>query len=174
MKMNLISPRLISIMIWNMIWKLFFFMCVDKYCNAMKSLIYLSVCHFLCVFICKLFLPPVCSKHMCFILCQFINHSGKKCLPKENFMSSPEHWPWRKILTRQIEIGNIQKKIPQLNALGARPLEQALEGPTRCRVSPEDKDDDANMEYMPSRSEAELSSSGEDHLKDEVIVVWVW
>ncbi|XXG73483.1 hypothetical protein AAC387_Pa07g2393 [Persea americana] len=62
---------------------------------------------------------------------------------------------------------NIQKKIPQLNALGARPLEQALEGPTRCRVSPEDKDDDVNMEYMPSRSEEELSSSGEDHLKDE-------
>ncbi|KAJ8629241.1 hypothetical protein MRB53_022564 [Persea americana] len=44
---------------------------------------------------------------------------------------------------------------------------KALEGPTRRRVTPEDEDDDFNMEYRPSRSEEELSSSGEDDLEDE-------
>ena len=66
---------------------------------------------------------------------------------------------------------NIQRKIPRLNELGAHTLEQALEGPTRRRVTPEDEDDDFNMEYRPSRSEEELSSSGEDDLEDEVIVL---
>ncbi|KAJ8624664.1 hypothetical protein MRB53_033194 [Persea americana] len=62
---------------------------------------------------------------------------------------------------------SIQRKIPRLNELGAHTLEQALEGPTRRRVTPEDEDDDFNMEYRPSRSEEELSSSGEDDLEDE-------
>lgn len=66
---------------------------------------------------------------------------------------------------------NIQRKIPRLNELGARTLEWALEGPARHRVSLEDEDDEVNMEYKPSRSEEELSSSGEDDLEDEVIVL---
>lgn len=66
---------------------------------------------------------------------------------------------------------NIQRKIPRLNELGARPLERALKGPVRRRVSPEEEDDELNMEYRPSRSQEESSSSGEDDLEDEVIVL---
>ncbi|KAJ8635706.1 hypothetical protein MRB53_009973 [Persea americana] len=81
--------------------------------------------------------------------------------PKRKLYVKPEALTKEKNSYRANRNSNIQRKIPR--------LEQFLEGPTRRRVSPEDEDDDFNMEYMPSRSEEELSSTGEDDLEDEVV-----
>ncbi|XXG85730.1 hypothetical protein AAC387_Pa11g0760 [Persea americana] len=88
-------------------------------------------------------------------------------LPKRKLYVKPGALTQKKNSYEANRNSNIQRKIPRLNDLGARTLERALEGPARRRVSPEDEDDEVNMEYRPSRSEEELSSSGEDDLEDE-------
>lgn len=87
--------------------------------------------------------------------------------PKRKFYVKPGALTLEKNSYGANRNSNIQRKIPRLNELGARLLERALVGPARRRVSPEKEDDEVNMEYRPSKSEEESSSSGEDDLEDE-------